>query len=44
MALGGIITGAIAVVLGLLVLVLIAVAVVAGAEFQVDTGTQGTEF
>jgi hypothetical protein len=45
MALGGIITGAVAVVLGLLVLVLIAVAVVAGAEFQVDTGTtQGTEF
>ena len=43
-ALGGIVTGAIAIVLGLLILVLIVVAVVAGAEFDVDTGTQGTQF
>lgn len=43
-ALSGIVTGAIAVVLGLLILVLIVVAVVAGAEFDVDTGTQGTQF
>lgn len=43
-ALSGIVTGAIAIVLGLLILVLIIVAVVAGAEFDVDTGTQGTQF
>jgi len=43
-ALSGIVTGAIAVVLGVLILVLIVVAVVAGAEFDVDNGTQGTQF
>jgi Domain of unknown function (DUF4190) len=41
-ALGGIITGAIAVVLGLLVLVLIALALVAGTSFETTT-TYGTE-
>lgn len=43
LALGGIITGAIAVVLGLLILVLIVVAVVAGARFDTG-GNYGTEF
>lgn len=43
-ALSGIVTGAIAIVLGVLILVLIIVAVVAGAEFDVDTGTRGTQF
>lgn len=43
LALGGIITGGIATVLGLLFLVLIIVALVAGAQFNVNSG-YGTEF
>ena len=43
LALGGIITGALAVVLGLLVLALIGLALVAGAQFGTTT-TYGTEF
>jgi hypothetical protein len=42
MALGGIITGAIAVVLGILVLILIALAFVASSSFDTTT-TYGTE-
>jgi hypothetical protein len=44
LALGGIVTGAIAAVLGLLFLVLIAFAVVTGASFDTTTTTTGTEF
>ena len=43
LALGGIITGAIAVVLGLLILVLIIIAVIAGARFDTGGG-YGTRF
>jgi hypothetical protein len=43
LALGGIITGAIAAVLGLLFLVLIGLAF-AGASFEMGTATAGTEF
>jgi hypothetical protein len=38
LALGGIITGAIAIVLGLLILVVIGIAVIAGARFDLDSG------
>ena len=43
LALGGIITGAIAAVLGLLILVLIIIAIVAGARFDTG-GNYGTRF
>ncbi len=44
LALGGIITGAIAVALGLLILVLIVVAIASGTDFSTRGTTTGTEF
>jgi hypothetical protein len=43
LALGGIVTGAIAAVLGLLILVLIVLALLSGVQFETDA-TYGTEF
>ena len=43
LALGGIITGAIAAVLGLLVLVVMIVAIAAGVDYQPEPGPGGTE-